>query len=908
MNSNDIKNAVEKEFEFASFSNAVISEINNEFDSILSAQVHPNPEKSTELLENLYYIKIKERINNGSYDIVVNYLYSKNAEGRRIIIELNKLLKRSGADFSIYLGDYLFNNYPLINNFFASTLQYLKSSKAELKDVINDESAELLFDLYCDKCGVKLNEDTFDIKDYGEGFYSEDPVKMYFYEIAKYPLLTFDEEQELFKKYKENNSNYARERLINCNLRLVINIARQFTNRLPQGKIPLLDLIQEGNIGLMKAVEKFDNTKGFKLSTYATWWIRQTISRYIAENSTSIRIPVHLVERVRKVSRTQEMFMNKNNREATIDEISELTGFPKHVVEECQGILKNYGTAASLDEPVGEDEDSTLKDFLPSDGDIVESVELSLLKDDVKKVLETLTEKEADILSARFGLKDGIPKTLEEVGNERGITRERVRQIEAKALRKLRMPSRAKILKGEVSSTTEIKAPKKEKYITFFNEFRRAPRVYINYVLNGLNDEEKKLLFRKVGERFNQNNYIPGSEDAFVNVIVPKMERRFLSISYNTYTYQGLFEKYDKRVSIDNFYILSETDQNLFKSAYGPDLKGTLSDKITFETEKRIAKVIVPKMVAINPGRAIRQYNNYEIVMESDEIILPDYLTMLFMYLYPSNNIINLMDNIECKKQTIDGIEYLLNAVLRLDQVEYIRNLFKTVSLEGIKNEYDHKPRFREAITKLRKSPHILALSEKLFEISKKKTEAVGDMEFYSFFTREEIKSLPQAMRNLDFEDFANIHKVFVNGINTPIFRDKVSNEDYYNLSSAIKNIKYNIKTLSHINNSYNLGPLYEIYRYCEYLYGRPEFVHLVEDLNRVEIEILADMLSVPSDFDASLTYVSSKRGIDEERLLRLLKQALRKIYIYIQEEDHKNYFDYEEVSLVLKLIKNQTN
>ena len=910
MNTEDIKEKVKKNFEFASLSAETIRDINNDFDEFATSQPFFKPNYLNEVLENFYFIKIKEMIENGTYDIVVKYLQSKQAEGKKIIVELNNIIKRSGAELSFDLGVYILNNYSPLIHFFEGVVKYLKTStEAELKDIIVDEYADLLFDLYCDEFDIKLTEDEIDEKDFGEGFYSEDPIKMYFYEITRYPLLTPEQEQELFKKYREENSKYAREKLINSNLRLVVNIAKQYHNRLPQNKIPLLDLIQEGNIGLMKAVERFDNTKGYRLSTYATWWIRQTVSRYISEHNTAIRIPVHLAEKVRKINRAAEIFAANNNREATPEELAEITGFTKDTVVECQKVSRTFGTAVSFDEPVGEDEDSTLKDFIPSEDDgIQERVENILLKDDINKVLKTLTAKEAEIIRARFGIDTGYPQTLEEIGQERGITRERVRQIEAKALRKLRMPSRTKLLNGEIKEVVEQKKPQKDRYASFISELKRSPRTTINYVLNGLSEEEKSILYKKVGEKLDQNNYIASLESTFISVILPKMKQRYIRITYSTETYKSLFEKYDKRISLDNYYILNEAEQNLLKHAYGDDLSNIIDPNLSYEDERKIAKVIVPKMVSFNLGRALRQFNNYESVMEEKDICLPDYLVKLFMYLYPSKNIVPLSDNINAKKSTAEGIEYMLTAVLKQDQFDHIKQVFSMLDLYSIKREYDNRPKFREAMDKLKRSPHVLALDNRLFEISNNKKAETGDLDFYSFFTKEEIKKLPNALHNINFEDYASIHRVFVNGINIPVFRDRVNDKDYYDLINAIKSVKTTIKNISYIDNSYNLGPLYELYRYCEYLYGQPDFIHLVQPLNRAEVEILADLLSVPSDFNTAITYVSNKRGMDEEKIISLLKQGLRKMYVYLQEEGNKSHFVRSEINLVLKLIKNQTN
>ena len=269
----------------------------------------------------------------------------------------------------------------------------------------------------------------------------DDPVKMYLKDIGKVPLLSADDEIELARKMMDGDADAKRELSI-ANLRLVVSIAKRYVGRGMQ----FLDLIQEGNLGLMKAVEKFDYQKGFKFSTYATWWIRQAITRAIADQARTIRIPVHMVETINKVLRVQRQLMQEFGREPTPEEIAKEMGIPEQRVVEIQKISQD---PVSLETPIGEEEDSHLGDFIedeqaPAPTDAVAS---SLLKEQLIHVLDTLTPREEKVLRLRYGIDDGKPRTLEEVGKEFNVTRERIRQIEAKALRKLRHPSRSKKLK-----------------------------------------------------------------------------------------------------------------------------------------------------------------------------------------------------------------------------------------------------------------------------------------------------------------------------------------------------------------------------------------------------------------------------------------------------------------------------
>ena len=269
----------------------------------------------------------------------------------------------------------------------------------------------------------------------------DDPVKMYLKDIGRVPLLSADEEVELAKRMAENDVA-AKKRLSEANLRLVVSIAKRYVGR---GML-FLDLIQEGNLGLMKAVEKFDYQKGFKFSTYATWWIRQSITRAIADQARTIRIPVHMVETINKLTRVQRVLLQEFGREPTPAEIAEKMGVTEDRVREIQKIAQD---PVSLETPIGEEEDSHLGDFIEDENTTTpsDSVAFTMLKEQLLGVLDTLTPREEKVLRLRYGIDDGKPRTLEEVGREFNVTRERIRQIEAKALRKLRHPSRSKKLK-----------------------------------------------------------------------------------------------------------------------------------------------------------------------------------------------------------------------------------------------------------------------------------------------------------------------------------------------------------------------------------------------------------------------------------------------------------------------------
>ena len=298
-------------------------------------------------------------------------------------------------------------------------------------DIISEEPLETDFDADFD-AGIT------------KGIAVDDPVRMYLKEIGKVPLLTADEEIELAKKMEAGGEEgeEAKKRLCEANLRLVVSIAKRYVGR---GML-FLDLIQEGNLGLIKAVDKFDYRKGYKFSTYATWWIRQAITRSIADQARTIRIPVHMVETINKLIRVSRQLLQELGREPSPEEIAEEMGLSVDKVREIQKVAQE---PVSLETPIGEEEDSHLGDFIP-DEDVpqpVEAAAFSMLKEQLVEVLDTLTDREQKVLKLRFGLEDGRARTLEEVGKEFEVTRERIRQIEAKALRKLRHPSRSKKLK-----------------------------------------------------------------------------------------------------------------------------------------------------------------------------------------------------------------------------------------------------------------------------------------------------------------------------------------------------------------------------------------------------------------------------------------------------------------------------
>ena len=355
----------------------------------------------------------------------------------QFLAKLNELLETAKKKKNILeyqeISEY-FKDMNLNAEQFEEILEFLETHNIDVLR-ISDDDEDILLD---DDDEVEVEQIDLSVPD---GVSIEDPVRMYLKEIGKVPLLSAEDEIELAKRMELGDME-AKQRLAEANLRLVVSIAKRYVGR---GML-FLDLIQEGNLGLIKAVEKFDYRKGYKFSTYATWWIRQAITRAIADQARTIRIPVHMVETINKLIRVSRQLLQELGREPTPEEIAAEMNMP---VERVREILKISQEPVSLETPIGEEEDSHLGDFIQDDNVPVpaDAAAFTLLKEQLEEVLGTLTEREKKVLTLRFGLEDGRARTLEEVGREFNVTRERIRQIEAKALRKLRHPSRSRKLK-----------------------------------------------------------------------------------------------------------------------------------------------------------------------------------------------------------------------------------------------------------------------------------------------------------------------------------------------------------------------------------------------------------------------------------------------------------------------------
>ena len=363
---------------------------------------------------------------------------------------LETLLEKAAANKNILDYDDIlkaFEGTELTEDRIDMILDYFEKNKVDvlqgttLEELIEEVDDDLLLVPIDDSEAEEEETELIDDVDVLEGVSTEDPVRMYLKEIGNVPLLTSEEEVELAKRVEQGDEE-AKKKLTEANLRLVVSIAKKYVGR----GMPFLDLIQEGNMGLMKAVDKFDYTKGYKFSTYATWWIRQAITRGIADTGRTIRVPVHMVETINKTLRMTRQLLQELGREPTPEEVAAELGVPVSKVRE---VLKISRDPVSLDTPIGEEDDSHLGDFIEDDSaqSPADSAAFSMMREELDNALNSLTDREKQVVRLRFGLEDGRPRTLEEVGKEFNVTRERIRQIEAKALRKLRHPSRSKKLK-----------------------------------------------------------------------------------------------------------------------------------------------------------------------------------------------------------------------------------------------------------------------------------------------------------------------------------------------------------------------------------------------------------------------------------------------------------------------------
>ena len=400
-----------------------------------------NKEESKTSKENTSKKELNNKISKENKEEIKNKQNNEDSKETTEDEKLDKLIKKAKKNGKITYGDLADQLGDISTEEMEKALAAIEKNGISLSnddDIEFDDEEPNLEDLDSIE---EITTEELKVDDNLEGIKIDDPVRMYLREIGKIPLLTYDQELDLAKKILEGNED-AKKKLTESNLRLVVSIAKKYIGR----GMSFLDLIQEGNMGLIKAVEKFDYTKGYKFSTYATWWIRQAITRSIADQARTIRIPVHMVETINRLLRTSRHLLQQNGREPTPEELAAEMDMPVERVVEIQKIAQD---PVSLETPIGEENDSHLGDFIKDDDtpSPQDAASETMLREQLNDIMKTLTPREAKVLRLRFGLDDGKARTLEEVGKTFHVTRERIRQIEAKALRKLRHPSRSKKLR-----------------------------------------------------------------------------------------------------------------------------------------------------------------------------------------------------------------------------------------------------------------------------------------------------------------------------------------------------------------------------------------------------------------------------------------------------------------------------
>ena len=863
--------------------------------------------KITDIANYEFLLAAKEKLRKGDFNFVINYLRNKKAEGPTIFILLNQLFKQLKLDISFELGMYLIEQYQPLANYFSKIVESMNSNKTYSN--FNDDIAELLFELYCDSKSINLSKLEEEITGSNDEFL-DDSVRMWLNEVGKYKLIN-DKEEEimLFKKFKNEGSKSAKNELICRNLRLVVSIAKRFYVR-NYNRIDFLDLIEEGNLGLIKAIEDFDASRGTRLSTYATWWIRHYVSKYVANTLGLIRIPAHMSEKIRKIKKAVEDYEAQYGTIPNNYVLSQLTGFSENVVEECRLAALYDATRVSVDEPVSDDRDSTVGDFIKDfDVDVEQQVTELIQKEEIAQVLKNLTRMERSVLELRFGLTDGRKRTLEEIGKEYFLTRERIRQIEGKALRKLRHPSKRRLLTDEINEEPPIKiSERKKKTIGYL--LKNCSEETQSYILQRLTTTERDIVYKKFGRSFDYNSKLNGEEATlFENIIIPKIKILYLRAEYHSDTYRGMFKSHEERCSIENYYLLTEEEQELLKFAYGEDLESRINSDVTYKEEQTIVKRIVPKLLSFKTSDNPRRYMSYKKLLENDRPFMPETYIKLFNCLFLNNNISPLLDNLRYERFTTEGIEYILSLVLTDNEIEYLKANLHNISLEKLRISLsaveDNMPeKFQEIMTKLRNSPHIIKLSNYLAVQSRNVQKNIEEFNFYTFFNASEIKLLPIIMYRISFEDMCNIYRIFKNELSKSVKRSEINYLDYSDLILTITNIKKLIKS-NIVEEPYSkiLGELFEVYRYCDYLYDKPEFVELLKVLTKYERKALLDCLSRFGGLDISLQHVCKTMNLTIDDTVIIIKTALEKILHYLREKQNNANLN-PDVQMVLELTK----
>ncbi len=522
-------------------------------------------------------------------------------------------LQNIGYALSIDETITLFEKYPKFLNIVKTTVncKEKKISLEKLEDLPNYNLFSSIIGAYLTYANIEIDlDDNLENVPEADGSYADaDPVRQYLHEIGQVPLLKIDEEQELFTLLKTTNSDKIRHKISEANLRLVVNIAKRYVGR---GML-FLDLIQEGNLGLLKAIDKFEVEKGYKFSTYATWWIRQAITRAIADQARTIRIPVHMVETINKIIRAERQLTMTLGREPNDNELAEEVGFTPEKVRE---IKRNCMEPVSLQTLIGDDEDSELEDFVPASGDDYESVNNTELHDRLMGVLSTIPEREAKVLILRFGVEDGRPRTLEEVGRIFNVTRERIRQIESKALRRLEKKRDAKALKVFIGAPDETVTDIPRKPLsraavekTSAKQVSKKPKVTVTPLPKKVEEKPVKIIK-------NLFFLLPGYEPKFVVKVVYQQEQYYQEV---------LIKLFGRHFDEDRIDFAEENDKYLFENYILPDLKEKLEQEKRKEKMERFSIPMEPQRIvpAIQPPVQEERL----VVLENNNIpkVVPDF-------------------------------------------------------------------------------------------------------------------------------------------------------------------------------------------------------------------------------------------------------------------------------------------
>ena len=866
-------------------------EINSEIIRLVNGHKKIDIDEVMKIINHQYSLVAKEMVNNKSFDFILKYL--DGTKGKKIINTLEEIINTFKIDLTFDMAIYLMNNYPELDKYLES---FKSASEYESNDII-----AILYDVYCDqnKISNAFEDAIIDSKsDSKDGYYSEDAFAMYLHEISKYPLLTMEQETDLFKRYKEGHDENARKQILNSNLRLVVSIvSKRYASRLGNNSFALTDLVQEGNIGLMKAVERFDYKQGFKFSTYATWWIKQNITRALMDKADTVRLPVHAAELSKKI----KTYIDACDNMPTVKEIAEKFEVSEKLAKELLFFTNYVSNLASLNTPIGEGEDSSLEDFIESeDESIEESVESKLLQENIEALLKHLTPRERDIVKKRFGIGYPEPYTLEMIAQELSLTRERVRQIQKKAIEKLQKFAKVKTFQGyEVSFIDKVKeAQTDDRFIPndikLLRDLKKVSSLKYTFIWSNLKDEERAIITKKYGENFSKNDPLDEqSEQQLYNVILIKINNLYNRNKFNAYTYDEIFtHKYFPK-SIINYYRLNDNQKDILAKCYGPYLTSNMNSDINPEDEKKLYPIIRE----LSKGCIqIEGFEEYQKLINGEFEIIPNNYINLLINLFKNRDIQNLASD-KPNEEVDKAFRFILSLIL--DEEEYLivssyfgigdeRLSLDELSIRLNSNKIEIKKKFLEGARKLIASPHLNLIRKRLWEQSHSMLVSEEGFSFYSFFTPDSIKLLPNALAKLDFADIAIIKKYFPNSFEEKITKEMFTREELALLVQAVNNLK---NIMSHL---YMSAPetkilddnLYEVLRLCESKFVSADFQKLLSFVDETEQKVLLYSLSRESVTGEGIDFASVRLGKSRPETIRLLKSALRKIASHIVDID----------------------